>query len=112
MSDLANLARSLHRRGLTPTQIRNRTGPTVNFDRLKPYHPRAGRPAPPGPVSDPGREGEHVVEQLLNRKTLRGRTYYLVRWQGHTSAANSWEPAEHLVHCPERARLKKIGSVP
>jgi len=26
MSDLANLARSLHRRGLTPTQIRNRTG--------------------------------------------------------------------------------------
>jgi len=26
MSDLANLARSLHRRGLTPTQIRNRAG--------------------------------------------------------------------------------------
>ena len=24
---------------------------------------------------------EHVVEQLLNRKTLRGRTYYLVRFR-------------------------------
>jgi hypothetical protein len=47
-----------------------------------------------------------VVEQLLNRKTLRGQTYYLVRWpgQGHDLAASedSWEPAEHLAHCPER----------
>jgi hypothetical protein len=44
-----------------------------------------------------------VVEQLLNRKTLpgRGRTYYLVQWQGHDSAEDSWEPAEHLAHCPE-----------
>jgi len=30
-----------------------------------------------------GQEGEHVVKQLLNHKTLRGRTYCLVpRWQG------------------------------
>ena len=81
---------------------RFKCSPTVNVDRLKPYHPRADRPDPPGPVSDPGQEGEHVVEQLLNRRTLRGRTYYLVRWQGHASADDSWEPAEHLVHCPER----------
>jgi hypothetical protein len=32
----------------------------------------------------------------------RGRTYYLVRWQGHASAEDSWEPVEHLAHCPER----------
>ena len=43
-----------------------------------------------------------MVDQLLNRKTVRGRTYYLVRWQGHASAADSWEPAEHLENCPER----------
>ena len=120
--------RSLHDRGLTPDQIRRLTpeqitrsryfpgpntytltlprrfkcSPTVNVDRLKPYHPRAGRADPPGPVLDPGQEGEYVVEQLLNRKTLRGRTYYLVRWQGHASATDSWEPVEHLAHCPER----------
>ena len=81
---------------------RFKCSPTVNVDRLKPFHPRTGRPAPPGPVSDPGQEGEHVVEQLLNRKSVRGRTYYLVRWLGHPSADDSWEPAEHLVHCPER----------
>ena len=43
-----------------------------------------------------------MVEQPLNRKTVRGRTYYLVRWQGHASAADSWEPAEHLANCQER----------
>ncbi len=46
-------------------------------------------------------------EQLLNRKTLRGRPFHLVRWQGHASAAGSWEPArgpdsERLArHCPQ-----------
>ena len=61
---------------------RSKCSPTVNVDRL---NLRAGRPDPPGPVSDPGYEREHLVEQTLNRKTLHGRTYYLVRWQGHTS---------------------------
>jgi hypothetical protein len=57
---------------------------------------------PPGPVSDQGKKGEYIVEQLLNSKSLRGRTYYLVRWQGHASADDSWEPVEHLAHCQER----------
>ena len=35
--------------------------------------------------------GEYVVEQLLNRKTVRCRTYYLVLWQGHASEVDSWE---------------------
>ena len=44
------------------------------------------------------------MEQLLTRKMARGRTYYLVlwHWQGHASAADSWEPAEHLANCQER----------
>ena len=81
--------------------------PTVNVGRLKPYFLRTGRPPSHGPVTDPGdprQAGEYVLEQLrvFNRKTLRGRTYYLVRWQVHASAADSWEPAEHLANCPER----------
>ncbi len=41
-----------------------------------------------GKFSDPGQGGEHEVEVelLLNRKTTRGVTRYLVRWRGHTSA--------------------------
>ena len=60
---------------------RFKCSPTVNVDRLKPYFLRPGRASSPGPVTDQGQAGEYLVEQLLNRKTVRGRTYYLVRWQ-------------------------------
>ena len=73
----------------------------MNVDR-KPYYARDGEPPPPGPVTDPGQEGEYEVEQLLNRKHIRGRMHYLVRWKGHAPADDSWEPVEHLTNCAER----------
>ncbi len=54
-------------------------------------------------------EGEHEVELLLNRKTTRGVTRYLVRWRGHTSAEDEWLRAEELLHCPEKV-ISKLGS--
>ena len=41
---------------------RMRCSPTVKVDRLKPFFERVGAPPAPGPVSDPGQEGEHEVE--------------------------------------------------
>ena len=75
---------------------------TVNVDRLKPFHERVDAPPEPGPVLDQGQEGEHEVELLLNRKEVRGVTRYLVRWRGHSSAADEWLRAEELGHCPEK----------
>jgi hypothetical protein len=42
------------------------------------------------------------VEQIQNRKTIRGRTHYLVLWKGQSSSNDSWEPVEHLTNCAER----------
>jgi hypothetical protein len=80
---------------------RFRCSPTVNVERLKPYHARPDKLDPPCPVTNQGQEGKYVLEQLLNSKTLRGQTYYLVLWQGHNSAEDPSEPAEQFAHCPE-----------
>ncbi len=81
---------------------RFKSSPTVNVERLKPYYARTGRRSSPGPVADPGQEGKYEVEQILNRKTIRGRTHYLVQWKGQSSADDSWEPVEHLTTMPVR----------
>ncbi len=50
-----------------------------------------------------GQEGEHEVELLLIRKTMkRGVTRYLVQWRGHTSADDAWLQLEVLGHCLEQ----------
>ena len=42
------------------------------------------------------------MELLLNRRTVRGVTRYLVRWRGHASADDEWLRLEELAHCQEK----------
>ena len=46
-----------------------------------------------------------MVEELLNRKPVLGRTYHLVRWQRQGDGASaddsdSWKPEARLANCP------------
>jgi hypothetical protein len=79
-----------------------RCSPTVNVDRLKPFHTRAGAAPAPGPVSYAGQEGQHEVELLLRGRDIRGVTRYQVRWLGHTSSDDEWLRAEDLPRCQDK----------
>ena len=66
-----------------------RCNQTVNVDHLKPCFERAGELPAHWQVSDVGQEGEHKVELLLNCRSARGVTHYLVLWRGHASSDDS-----------------------
>lgn len=34
---------------------------------------------------------EYIVERILDRRVRNGKTEYLLKWQGYSSAFNSWE---------------------
>ena len=57
-------------------------------------------------MSDARQEGEHEAELLLNRRTVRDVTRYLVRWRGHASADDEWLLLEELEHCPQQCPEK------
>lgn len=56
-------------------------------------------------------EEEYIVEKILNKRIVDGRTQYLLKWNGYSNAENSWEPVENLA-CSDliadfEGRLKK-----
>ena len=43
---------------------------------------------------------EYVVEKVVDKRRVRGRVEYLLKWKGYPSSDNSWEP-ENNCGCPE-----------
>ena len=56
---------------------RFKCSPTVNVDRLKPYHSRPDRAPPQGPVSDPGQEGEYLRRRAAPQPANHPRPHSL-----------------------------------
>ena len=77
--------------------------PVVNVSKLQMYKPQVeGQKATkPAPVIVEGEE-EFEVEKILNKRKIRGRDKFLVRWKGYMAEADTWE---------DRGNLKNTGKL-
>ena len=91
-----------------PPQYR-RLHNTFHVSLLEPYYQDTSKPALPGPVTVDDHE-EWEVEKILDKRTLRGQTKYLVKWDGWPIDESTWEPAENVSHLTHHLREFEKGN--
>lgn len=61
---------------------------------------RAAAAEKPKVSEDAAAEEDYEVEDIVDHKTERGKTSFLIRWKGWTAEHDTWEP-ESTLSCPE-----------
>jgi len=87
-----------------------RIHPVVNMSRVQLYKPQVEgqKKTPPKLVIIEG-EKEFEVEKIINKRTVRGKEKFLVRWKGYTAEEDTWESRENLENAKELVEeYKKI----
>jgi len=87
-----------------------RIHPVVNMSRVQLYKPQVEgqKKTPPKLVIIEG-EKEFKVEKIINKRTVRGKEKFLVRWKGYTAEEDTWESRENLENAKELVEeYKKI----
>jgi len=76
--------------------------PVVNISRVQLYKPQmeGQKIILPKLVIIKGEE-EFEVEKILNKRTIRGKEKFLVRWKGYMMEENTWESRENLENAKE-----------
>jgi len=76
--------------------------PVVNISRVQLYKPQVEeqKKIPPKLVIIKGEE-EFKVEKILNKRTIRGKEKFLVRWKGYMVEKDTWESRENLENAKE-----------
>src|SRR6185369_5885441 len=84
-----------------------RIHPVFHISLLKPYHETSdfSRTVPPPPIFVPeNQQEEYEVETILDKKIVKNKKQYLVKWLGYPLHDATWEPVEHLVNANEKVK--------
>ena len=74
----------------------------VNVSRIRRYvgQVEGQKKEQPAPVITEGEE-EWEVKRILNKRKVRGKDKYLVRWKGFTAESDTWKGRENLENAKE-----------